>query len=55
MKVFCGCFWSSYYLFHCCVFGGSYIRETYMNNNCSEFLKKKYNNYFNIQYQVIEE
>ncbi len=55
IKILCGCFWSSYYLFHCCAFGSSYIREKYMNNNCTEFFKKKYNDFFDIEYQVIQE
>ena len=40
-----GCL-SIYYIFNCCLFSGAYIREEYMNNNCSEFFKIKYRRYY---------
>jgi len=39
-----------YYLFHCCLFGGSIIREKYMDNDCTGFFKKKYYNYYGIDF-----
>ena len=55
IKGFCLCFWSFYYLFHCCLFTSTYVREEHMDNNCIEYFKKKYNKYFNDDYNVIEQ
>lgn len=45
---------SIYYCFNCCLFSGAYIKEEYMNNNCSDFFLNKYNNYYSIPQNEVE-
>jgi hypothetical protein len=50
LPIFCSSVCGIYYLFHCCLFGGSCIREKYMNNDCTGFFRKKYNKYYEIDF-----